>query len=266
LQTRRAAVTLVAIASDDQQVQQKVPQVLVVNEHTLTKADLADISGRCGHGVVILRRKSSWVNSALMLEVLQLLAASLQVELKERFVVLHMDTYSAHTHQTVLEACSALRMHIHFIPACTTSWLQPLDVAVFAKFKMWVEREAERQHLASSSHGPLSRPQMLEIWIRGVGEVIRKHGWHRAFSLCGLQGQDHLSTRLLARLELSSPPHVGNQLPCLADLQAVFPAGTDIPVEAIFRMLLPKPAVAPPRMLVLHPRARLPKVAVHMSS
>ena len=187
---------------------------------------------------------------------MEILASSLRGELGKRHVVLHMDTHTGHTHESVLKACSDFGIYVHFVPASTTSWLQPLDVLVFARFKQWVTGEAERRRMASVS-GTLTRPEVLHIWLSGVDQVIRSQGWCRAFDMCGLRSQGNLSARLSARLGFSSPPLVGCDLPSLEDLQAVFPSGMDIPVEPLFRLFMVKAAPVPP-VLVLHPRARLP--------
>ena len=258
LKTKRAAVTLVAFACDDEETMQTLPQVFIVNENVVTRDVVEGLSGRCLGNVRVLRRKSSWVTAVLMVELVQLLAACLKDHLNTHQVVFHMDTCPAHLHPTVLKACSDAGMHLQVIPASATAWLQPLDVSVFGKFKSWVVREVERQRLGSSS-GMLSRAEMLEVYRMAVDEVIRGQGWARAFELCGLKGQGQVSTRLLARLGFGEPPAISSDLPTLTDLQSVFPQGMDIPIEAIFRTALATPPSKPTGMLRLSSSARLPK-------
>lgn len=258
LSTRRAAVTLVAFACDDELVQQALPQVFVVNEHVVTKGDVADMLDRCKDNVLVVRRKSSWVTAEFMVQLLQLLARCLKSQLQTHHVVLHMDTCPAHLHPSVLKACSDAGMYLQVIPASATAWLQPLDVSVFAKFKNWVTRELERQRLSSTS-GMLTRPEVLDVYRRGVDEVIRAQCWARAFELCGLRGQERISSRLLARLELDEPLAIGCDLPSLADLQVVFPTGKDIPIELCFQTALTKTAARPASVLRLALSARLPR-------
>jgi len=262
LKARRSAATLVAFVCDDELIQPLLPQVIVLSESIATAAEAAEVAQRCGGNVLAVRRKSAWVDAALATQLVKVLAACLKTQLRTRHVVLYMDTYSAHTHQSALQACSDAGIHPVFVPASTTGWLQPLDVAVFAKFKSWVAKEMERQKLASES-GVLARPQVLEAYRRGIDAVIRRQSWQRAFDLCGLRGPAGVSTTLLSRLEEAELPNVGSDLPTLADLQAVFPNRTIIPVEELFRAALVSTTVPATAVLRLPPWARLPRCPPH---
>ena len=260
LQTRRSAVTLIAFACDDESVQALLPQVFVVNEHVVTKAEVGELNDRCGgSNVLVVRRKSSWVNADFMIDVVNVLGTCLQSQLATHRVVLHMDICTVHTHAEVLNACSAKGIYAHFIPASTTAWLQPLDVAVFGQFKRWVLREVENQLLQSES-GALSRFQVLDVYRRGVDAVIRARAWGQAFDQCGLRGQGSLSSRLLVRLGYSGPPLCESGLPSLDDLQAISRKGSTIPTDELFSLVLRREAeVRAASLLRLAPRARLPK-------
>ena len=260
LKTRRSAVTLVAFACDDESVQPKLPQVFVVNEHVLTKAEVIDLSERCSGNVLFVRRKSSWVDTDFMVEMVKALATCLRQELTTHRVILHMDALGAHIRPKVLKACADKGIYAHVIPASTTSWLQPLDVAVFAKFKRWVTREVEHQRLLSES-GSLSRFETLNVYRQGVDAVIRARGWGPAFDQCGLRGQNSLSSRLLSRLGYSGPPTCSSDLPTLGDLQAIFPIGLAIPIDAAFHLVSEQALAA--GVLRLPSRARLPRAPGH---
>ena len=254
LKSRRAAVTLIAFACDDETVQKLLPQIFLVNEHVVTKADVAEFRSRCRDRVLISRRKSSWVNAATMVEVVKVLATCLE-GLHGHHVVLHMDVCPSRTHASVLQACSDANFFVHFIPAGTTSALQPLDVAVFSRFKLWVSREVERRRLELPS-GLMTRADTLDIWRRGVDQVIRSQGWRQAFEQCGLVGQGNLSASFAVRLDFGSWPPIGNGMPSLADLQVVFPANRCIQLELLFQSALTKEKRA--SVIRLPRRARLP--------
>jgi hypothetical protein len=149
-----------------------------------------------------------------------------------------------------------LGIFLHFVPASTTGWLQPLDVAVFAKFKGWVVREVERQRLVAPS-GLLSRKQVLATYVRGVSEVLQAHNWTRSFELTGLRGQDRISKRLMARMRMAAPPVLSDALPLLSAFKLVFPANRDVPVEELFEVLMAK--VRQATLLRLPVRAKLPR-------
>lgn len=258
LQTRRSAVTLVSFVCDDELVQHKLPQVLITNEHVVTKSDVEAAASKCSGNVLIIRRKSSWVNASVAVELINALAKSLREELRSRHVILHLDTVGSHTHASVLEACGRAGIHVHFVPAKTTALLQPLDVAVFSVFKGWVVREVERQRLASAS-GVLTKQQVLDIYRRGVDEVIRCRSWTHAFEHTGLRGQQNLSRSLMERLHIASPPTISSDLPKNEDFEIIFPRGKDIPLQQLFATALAneeqkrKSALPPPRL------ARLPR-------
>jgi hypothetical protein len=237
LKARRSSVTLVAFACDSDAHQATLPQVIVLGERVVSVAEAADLSEQCQDHVFAIRRRTSWVNAALAVQLVHLLAACLKGVLRSHRVVLYMDTCPAHTHVSVLRACSREGIYPVFVPAGTTSLLQPLDVAVFAKFKGWVVKETERLRLTSAS-GRLTRPEILGLYRQGVDAVIRRGSWGRAFDLCGLGDPAAVSRRLLERLGHGELFAVGDSLPSAADLEAVFPRGVSVPVEALFRRVL----------------------------
>ncbi len=254
LKTKRSAVTLVAFACDSDAHQPILPQVLILGERVVSAGDAAEVSERCEGNVFAIRRKTAWVNAAMAVQLVELLAACLKDGLRSHRVVLYMDTCPAHTHVSVLRACSKAGFHPVFVPAGATSWLQPLDVAVFAKYKGWVAKEVERERLASAS-GHLSRLEVLQVYRRGIDAAIRCESWGRAFDLCGLRDPAAVSRRLLSRLGYSELPIVGEALPTVADLEAVLPSGASVPVEALFRTALLSSTTS---VLRLPAAARLP--------
>lgn len=169
-------MTLVAFACDCDDIQPALPQVFVLNERVVGREDAAEAARRCSDHVLMVRRKSAWVNAEFAVQLVNLLAKCLKDKLRTFHVVLYMDTCPCHMHKSVLKACSEAGIYPVFVPASTTGWLQPLDVAVFAKFKGWVTREIERERLSSTS-GQLSRPTILDIYRRAVDAVVRSQGW-----------------------------------------------------------------------------------------
>ena len=117
---------LVAFSCDDERVQKLLPQIFVVNEHVVTKAAVEDFAGTCSGNVQIIRRKSSWVDAKLAAELIQTLAATLPLVRRSHRVILHLDAPRVHSHVSVLHACSKAGLLVHFIPAATTPWFQPL--------------------------------------------------------------------------------------------------------------------------------------------
>lgn len=256
---RRAAATLIAFVCDDDAVQARLPQIIVASKHLVNAADFDEVARQCDGNVLMVRRDSAWVTASFMVEVVKVVARCLDAELMTRHVILHLDTCPAHTRPEVIKACSAVGLHVHFVPALTTAWLQPLDVLVFAKLKSWACREIEVQRVASET-GLLTKMQVLDVYRRAVSAILHQGGWAKAFDLCGLRGQQGLSRRLLARLRLSENPVVDNAVPSLSDLAATFPAGAAIPIDELFELAVAAPRPPPLAVLRLPSAARLPKL------
>jgi hypothetical protein len=235
LGTRRAAVTLLAFACDDERAQRLLPQIFLLNERVISKADLDAVRARSGSRILMTRRTSGWVNAKFMVEVVDVLALCLADVLGSRHVVLHLDACKAHSHIDVLRAVSKAGIFVHFVPASTTAWLQPLDVSVFSKFKGWVVGEVERLRLASAD-GVLGRPEVLDVYRRGVARVIQGQSWARAFGVTGLSDQSGLGTEIAARLGAFSPLTVPRAMPSYEDLAMIFPRGANVPVEELFEV------------------------------
>lgn len=77
-QDLRGTVTHVAIITNRSEVQPKLPQVIIGNHHRFTHGLLASVIADKPASVHLLRRKSSWNNTSVMCEILDLLATALQ--------------------------------------------------------------------------------------------------------------------------------------------------------------------------------------------
>ena len=260
LSMRRSAGSLVALVCDDELIQPLLPQVFISNKHVLSAADVAEMNSTWPSNVLVTQRKSSWVNASLLCEIIGLLAVSLGEVIRSCIVVLCMDTFKAHLHTSVLAACTEAGIFIMYVPALTTGWLQPLDVCVFSRYKLWVVRELERLRLATPT-GSLPRAAVLAAYCRGIRSVLEAQSWAHAFAFTGLSGQGSLSAELRKRLQWNAAEHVPSTLPPLSDLQSVYPRNSHIPVEELFALSLRREArrlLDPARMLRLRRRARLP--------
>jgi hypothetical protein len=256
LASRRSAVSLVSFLADSVEIQKLLPHVFLSNKRILTQADARELNAVAASNVLFARRKSGWVNSATMIEILRLLARCLSTVLATHRVVLCLDTYRAHSHVSVVKECTRLGFFFFLIPASLTGWLQPLDVAVFKPYKDWVARELERMRLAAAAGVKPSTVQVLAAYAAGIPAVLESQAWGKAFDLAGLRGQSRISNALLQRLGCEAPVVVPATLPTAADLQAVYPRRSNIPVDDLFELVVR--ATMPPRPILLLPkRARL---------
>ena len=127
LSTRRAAVTLIAFACNDVQVQTVLPQVVVLNERVVPKKDVVDLTEKCSPAVVILRRKSAWLKSDVVVNLINVLGEALKPFARTCRFVLMLDAAKIHLSKRVVQACTRHSIHLMYVPASMTSLLQPLD-------------------------------------------------------------------------------------------------------------------------------------------
>ena len=236
LREKRAAVTVVAWLCDDARLQQRLPQYIVGNESVLPASVVRTF--RQGEGsVFMLRRKSSWLTADTLVAMLKGLAAAIRVEKPDAFVLLSMDACATHLTPKIARAASRLRLHLHLIPACTTRFMQPLDVAVFGEFKLRLYQAYQRRLLASSS-GRLSKGDFFELLCEVMADVLRKD-WVRAFRRTGFcADRADVSKTLLEAMGQTELETVADSLPSLPALQAVFPRGRYIHVMELFRLAM----------------------------
>lgn len=255
LNERRACVTLVSFLADSEEAQASLPQVFVINEHTLTAGEVDELNVEAADNVFFIRRPSAWVNSKLLVQILDVLADRLKEVSSSYRIVLCMDTYRAHLHVSICQACSRHGFFLMYIPASMTAWLQPLDLVVFKRYKDWVASRLEQERLTAPS-GSLSRVAVLLVYEQGIHAVIEGQLWRRAFDLAGLGDQSSVSQELLKRLGLAGAPAVSADLPTAADLLAVYPRRANIPVDELFDLVLRR-SMPSSRPVVLPSRARL---------
>ena len=240
LRLQRSCRSLAAFVCDDAEVRKALPQINLGSSAVLRVGDLHRIELQLPANVFCLRRKSAWVNANLLAEIVKLLGESLRHLRANRTFILSMDACPSHTMEKVAKACARQDIHIMYIPAQMTKWLQPLDTHVFAKLKRFLQQEYESAILRNSD-GEVDVYQVLQAVVRSVPEVLEAQSWTRAFQHVGLRDeQAHLSRTFLRRLGWDASPQVAPDIPTLQELQAVFKAGFDIPVGALFESLVPR--------------------------
>jgi hypothetical protein len=238
LSVRRASLSLVAFVCDDPAIQPLLPQVFVSNGRVLSKDDVASLNATCPRNVYVIQRKSAWVNTPVLLEIIGLLSEVLRRVLQTRAVILSLDTFRTHLDRRVVTAFADAGIFVLYVPALTTGWLQPLDVAVFAEYKRKVREEVERRRLAApAGSGDLPKPHVVGVCCQCIASVLRSKSWVRAFELTGLRGQGGLAAELKKRMGWADADFVAPVLPSLSELRAVYPRRASVPVEDIFRLV-----------------------------
>ena len=234
LNSRRKMVTLVAFVCDKACVQKALPQVVIGN-HTVLPRRLAAAQRARNDAVFVVSRKSSWVNAEALCEIFSLLAASLS-PWKDRYCpVLSMDCCPVHCVRRVLRHCWKVGLRVHFIPACMTAQMQPLDTHVFASLKRELV-QAYHAAIVESEIGQLLPERALADVCAVIATVLAKD-WSRAFASAGFsENQQGVSPRLLASLSLREVPAVSADLPSLEELQPVWKRRSEIPVQELFEL------------------------------
>jgi hypothetical protein len=267
LHKRRSCFSLIVFVADDMQVQQALPQVLVANANQLSARDyqmLADHQRT--DSMFFLRRRSAWTDAPLLADILRLLAKCLESLLPHCHVLLSMDASPVHVTTKVIRAAALAGLHLHFIPAKMTPWLQPLDAYVFASLKVQVRREYEAA-LVASEIGEVNALQMCEIIAQSVEQVLQQKNWACAFRGCGFGGGTgaRLGGRVGRRLAWpDAVPPITSDLPSLQQLQKIWVPNKNIPLGWLFHLcvrhdgsaetsaepfaLAPAAAAAPPNM------------------
>jgi hypothetical protein len=263
LSLRRAALSLVAFVCDDAALQPLLPQIFVSNGHVLNKEDVASLNATCPKNVFVIHRRSAWVNTPLLIEIVGLLKEMLRHVLRTHAVVLAMDTFRTHLDRRVVRAFADAGIFIMYVPASTTSSLQPLAVAIFAEYKRKVREELERRRLALPvGGGDLPRSQVVDAYCQCINVVLESKSWAHAFELTGLKGQQGLSSELKRRISWAETDNVPPTLPSLSELRAVYPRRSSVPIEDIFKLVLQRDQErlrkAAASLLRLPLRARLP--------
>jgi hypothetical protein len=174
----------VAIVCDDPSVQPLLPQIIIGNEHILRVADLKKLEPMLPQNIIVVRAKSSWITTALLIVVMEELRRRLHTNRVLKTPVLLMDACPVHLHAQVWKAARRLQMLLCFVPASLTWLVQPLDVRILVKLKAVVRREYRRLQIQIAS-ALVPTLDVIKIWMTDIRKVLQGHAWGSAFDECG---------------------------------------------------------------------------------
>ena len=228
LSDRRTCISYLACVTHDVAVQDRLPQVLLGNEHHFTRQLLASVAGLLPANVHVWRQKSSWNSHSTMRKWLSLLARALGPLVQQRYVMLLLDVHPSHIHATIFQHARRCGIRLVYIPAKMTAFLQPLDTHIFAMFKL-AYRKAWRETKSTAAAGRVSGAAWLQAIVRAIQSTMARAGVQRAFLAVGaLEQQRHVSQQLVADLDLQLP--LPRECPTAEALTCIFPARTKLDV------------------------------------
>lgn len=240
LSIRRSMFTYLSFVCDDPDIQKYLPQIVLVSQRAVPQRDFNIVQNWLVDrpGLLLWRRKSSWVTSAMMIEITALLAKCLrQFDAEVQFLWL-IDCAPVHSTPEVVRAIARAGIYVVYIPAGMTSYLQPLDVYVFSQLKKNMRESFERVSLRTTQ-GTVSTVQVLCLTFLAIRAVVQHRTWRHAFVGCGFgENQRLLGQRLRRRLDwVDAVPPVSGDLPTLAQLQSIFPGSRAIPLGWLFHLV-----------------------------
>ena len=239
LKSRRSAVTLAAFVSDNDEVNRALPQIIVGAKHVIQAWMTPRLMNGRTDSIFVLRRKSAWLRSDVMVNIIKVLGETLKPFARTSRFVLMLDAAKIHLSKKVVQACTRHSIHLLYIPASMTSVLQPLDTHVFSLFKRFLCHEYETALVASAS-GEVSTLTFLKLLIAAVENVIQKRSWKHAFLQTGFGNQQKdLSNSLRTKLQLEGVPVIEPSLPTLEELNIIYPSNVEPAVDVLFDLFLP---------------------------
>jgi hypothetical protein len=240
---RRRYMSHIAIICDVLHIQEKLPQFLVCNEHTIPAKEYAALRAAMPANVKLVRQRSAWNNTDLFIEVIRQLGAVLQPCAAEYTPIFSFDAAKIHLSPRVFAACRRAGLIPHLVAAKLTWALQPLDLKVFMPYKLQIQKEYQRRRLRSPD-GVVDLRGWLESVCSAIRVVLQGRCWAAAFDSAGLcLNQVGVSDRTLRVLGFAARPTVGAAQPSIEQLRTCFPRRTKVPSKAIWRAceLLIKP-------------------------
>lgn len=246
LSKQRAACSLVAFATDDEEVARRLPQILVMNKRLLNAKQVANLRAFTSRSpwLRVWVRNSAWVDAKAMSEIVREVGRAVQAVQPFAHCVLLMDCCPAHVTTPVLQTAARWGLGVHFVPACMTDLLQPLDVYVFATLKMKLQQALRRLYVASPD-GTATHLEVLKALVLVLEETLHGRAWPDAFSGCGFAAdQSRLGKRLLRALGWpeSRSLQVSSELPTLAELTEIWPNRKEVPLDSLFALARKKEA------------------------
>ena len=245
----RKAFSHIAIISDDTSLQPYLPQMLLVNERTVSAELERRWTSLPGCNAKLWRGKSAWINDKLFAKIIRELGKVLRARAGGRQAILLLDAHRSHFSKCMLAACRDYDIWPVVIPARMTSLLQPLDTHVFSRFKMFL-RTRLHQIMMTGANEDLTSEQVIDALLHAIKGVLQRHPWAPAFAQNGFGPTFEVRPHLLEALAWHTPPTIDLELPAYDQFAHCFPRRCDIPFMQLLSGVLPRAPGAPKRRRV----------------
>ena len=230
----RSSFTHVAMICDDARVQPFLPQLLVANEATMSRADATFLRAAVPGNVYLVRQKKAWMTADLMVWLVKVLGQCVKERLGARRLVISLDCAKIHLHERVVRAMARAGAWCTVVPAKMAWLLQPCDAHLFVAYKRHLR--AGLQNPASPLEGcgrTLACRAVMQV-CKTIAEVMDTRSWARAFNSCGCGGSmERVGSRVLKALRWEAVPPVSADRPSLGQLACVYPRRYRIPYAAL---------------------------------
>ena len=247
---RRAYLTHVALVCDHPLIQEQLPQIVICNERTLPAKMHAALQEHLGENILLLRRKSAWVNEESCLEILRLVHQALAPFLNEWQPILMVDALRSHIGVRMFNAGNRYKIWILVIAAGMTWLLQVLDTHGFRSYKSYL-RNAYQVHYLERGPDADKLQLLLDAVKDAINARIRGKDWCGAFAENGFGPEQHgLRDGIKRKLSLAATMQIPSSKPTLDQIRLCFPRRTRVPYSAIWRSTesphLPAPSMPLP--------------------
>jgi hypothetical protein len=222
-----------------------MPQVLIVNEHTILKRDFERIYQAAPKNVYIIRQRSAWNNGDIFKQIIKLLGKILEPYRGVMLPILYFDAAKCHLGAEIFKECRRQFIHPILIPARMTFLLQPCDTHAFQSYKRVLREEYDGLRMRLPNHDIPIGEFMLALY-KTIRRVLQGHVWFYAFQDNGFDvDQSAVSSSICKKLGWDSIAAVTSAKPSILDLQTVFPKKCVVPYDAIFMNPSHRPRLAP---------------------
>ena len=230
----RTMFTLVAFICDDPSLQPRMPQIVLAPRGFVLSRDAPPIAQSLPTNIYVVRRKSAWMDLAMMLQIIRLLGAILEPLSQNVTPILIMDACKVHFAEAVVRACRRANIVLIIVPARMTWLQQPCDTHAFHSFKM-VLRSLLLAARAKTMSGRLDTYSFFQCLYKAIRSVLQGVRWARSFDQDGFSlYQENISRHVRRVLQLPCNYSAPSSALTESVLSLAFPRGSRIPFEELF--------------------------------